>query len=149
MFPLCLVYVKFEIVSISFFSLIILGTFYNLWTVSLLLTVKWGGQEAPTKAEDTDHSGRRSQEDPKRGREDGAAGFTHLAMFLWLTVLGVERKQRDLRAQEGRVGPKVRARARGATVRGQAGLRDGLPAPGRPQLRKSPGPGREDSAPEK
>ena len=30
----------------------------------------------------TDHSGRRSQEDPKRGREDGAAGFTHLASFL-------------------------------------------------------------------
>lgn len=69
--------------------------------------MKWVGQEAPTKAEDTDHSGRRSQEDPKRGREDGAAGFTHLAIFLWLTVLGVERKQRDLRAQEGRAGPKV------------------------------------------
>lgn len=47
------------------------------------------------------------------------------------------------------MGPKVGAGARGATVRGQAGLRDGLPVPGYPRLLKKTQQGWEGDAPEK
>lgn len=47
------------------------------------------------------------------------------------------------------MGPKVGAGARGATVCGQAGLRDGLPVPGYPRLLKNPQQGWDGDAPGK